>query len=240
LTFSYDVVQGERLPAGTPLGSANLAITQTLSYFEGIQEEIALGVKELLYKVIIPQFEKEQSIEHTLRIVGQDLDKYIEMIKNQLVFEELIRMIVDNTSKFPTNEDRDAIGIAISESIKQGKEKILTVPKGYYKDIKYDVDIDITGESIDTRVRQATIFSILQAVTADPTMTKDPVKRKILYMMMENGGISPDDIFDVEKKDIEDVIPMERGASGAGGAGGGVSSPMALGANIPGQGMQTV
>jgi len=150
---------------------------------------------------------------------------------------------VDNTSKFPTNEDRDAIGIAISESIKQGKEKILTVPKGYYKDIKYDVDIDITGESIDTRVRQATIFSILQAVTADPTMTKDPVKRKILYMMMENGGISPDDIFDVEKKDIEDVISMERGASGAGGAGGaggGVSSPMALGANIPGQGMQTV
>ena len=232
LTFSYDVVQGERLPAGTPLGSAQLAITQTLSYFEGIQEEVALSIKEMLYEVIIPQFKKEQSVEHTLRLVGQDLDKYVEMVKNQMVFEELIRMIVDKNAPFPTNEDRDAIGIAIAESIKQGKEKILTVPKGYYKDLKYDVDIDITGESIDTRVRQATIFSILQAVTADPTMTQDPIKRKILYMMMENGGISPDDIFDVETKDIEDVMAQK-------GAGGGVSAP-ALGAKIPGMAGQTM
>lgn len=234
LTFSYDVVQGERLPAGTPLGSANIAMSQTLSYFEGIQEDIALSIKEMLYEVIIPQFEKDSSAEHTLRLVGQDLDKYIDMVKNQMVFEELVRMIVDNTSKFPTNEDRDVKGIAISESIKQGKEKILTVLKGYYKDVKYDVDIDITGESIDTRVRQATIFSILQAVTADPTMTKDPVKRKILYMMMENGGISPDDIFDVEQKDVEDVMPGERGS------GGGVSSPLALTNSIPGAGTQTM
>lgn len=232
LTFSYDVVQGERLPAGTPLGAANLAITQTLSYFEGIQEEVALGVKELLYEVIIPQFEKEQSIEHTLRLVGQDLDKYIEMVKNQMVFEELIRIIVDKNAPFPTNDDRDAIGIAISESIKQGKEKILTVPKGYYKDVKYDVDIDITGESIDTRVRQATMFAMLQAITADRTMIQDPIKKKFLYMMAENGGIAPDDMFDVEKKDVESIMGMK-------GAGGGVSVP-ALGANIPGAGMQTV
>lgn len=215
LTFSYDVVQGERLPAGTPLGSAQIATAQTLSYFEGIQENVAMDIKEMIYTVIIPQFEKENNGEHTLRLVGQDLDAYIAMVKNELVFKEIIRLAT--TGPFPTNADKEAIGIAVEESIKQGKEKILTVPKGFYKDVKYDIDIDITGESVDTRVRAATKFAILQAITADPTMLQDPQKKKLLASYMEDGGVNAADIFDVESKKIEEVVP--------GRAGGGVSAP---------------
>ena len=177
----------------------------------------------MLYEIIIPRFQKENSTEHTLRLVGKDLDTFIEMVKNDLVMKEIIRKIY-NGDEVPTNEERDVIEIAIIESIKQEKEKILTIPKDFYKDIKYDVDIDITGESIDTRVRQATIFSVLQAVTSDPTMTQDPVKKKILYMMLENGGINPSDIFDVEKKDINLIQPEGMGMSLPRGSGGGVSS----------------
>ncbi len=57
-------------------------------------------------------------------------------------------------------------------------------------------------------------------------MTIDPMKRKILYMMMENGGISPDDIFDTPKKGVNEVAGQQMG-------GGGVSTP-ALGMQIPG------
>lgn len=234
LTFSYDVVQGERLPAGTPLGSANLAVSQTLSYFEGIQENIALAVKEMIYKVIIPQFKKENTLEHTLRLVGQDLDQYIAMVKNELVFLETVRIAV-NTGKILTNDEKDALGIAVEESIKQEKEKIITIPMSFYKDLKYDVDIDITGESIDTRVRSATLFAILQAITADPEMTTDPVKRKFLYTMGQDGGINMNDYLDVATKTPADMVPPEK----QGRAGGGVSAP-ALGQALPGQQMQTV
>lgn len=232
LTFSYDVVQGERLPAGTPLGSANLAISQTLSYFEGIQENVALEVKELIYKVIVPQFEKENTTEHTLRLVGQDLDQYIEMCKNELVFKEVIRIAV-NHGKIVTQEEADAIGIAVTEAIKQEKEKLLTIPLGFYQDLKYDVDIDITGESVDTRVRSATTFAILQAMTADPSMTTDPVKRKFLYQMGEDGGLNMADFLDTVKQSPETMMPE------SGRAGGGVSAP-AMGSPVMGQQMQTV
>jgi hypothetical protein len=229
LTFSYDVVQGERLPAGTPLGSAQLSISQTLSYFEGIQENIALDVKEMLYQVIIPQFQKESSTEHTLRLVGEDLDTYIEMVKNDLVGKEVVKMAVESirsNRSFPTNADKEAIGLAIEAAIKQGKEKILTVPKNFYDDAKYDIDIDITGESVDTRVRYATRFAILQAITADPTMTTDPVKRKFLYGIAEDGGLNPAELFGTEKKTIADVMGSEAPSPTKGGrAGGGVSAP---------------
>lgn len=231
LTFSYDVVQGERLPAGTPLGSAQLAVTQTLSYFEGIQENVALDIKEMLYAVILPQFEKDNTLEHTLRLVGQDLDQYIAMVRNELVLKEVVRMAV-NYGKIVSNEDVEAIRVAIEESIKQEKEKIVTIPLGFYKDLKYDVDIDITGESVDTRVRSATLFALLQAMTADPTMTTDPVKKKFLYQMGEDGGVNMADFLsDVKQTPEMNTNPAERRA------GGGVSAP-ALAAPI--QGAQTM
>jgi len=236
LTFSYDVVQGERLPAGTPLGSAQLAVNQTLSYFEGIQEEVALVVKEMLYKVVIPQFEKERTLEHTLRLVGEDLNTYIGMIKNEYVFKEVIRIAV-NKGVLLTEEEVDAIGIGVEEAIMSEGEKLIEVPVGFYKDVKYDVDIDITGESMDTRVRSATLFAILQAITTDPSMTTDPVKRKILLTLGEDGGVNMNDILGVPPTRPEDVVPPEM--QGNGGAGGGVSAP-AIASPIQGQMTQTV
>jgi len=220
LTFSYDAVQGERSPAGTPLGSTQISVTQTLSYFEGIQENVAMDIKEMLYEVILPQFEKENTQEHVLRIVGRDLDQYIGMVKNELVLKEVVRLAT-TSKKFPTNADKDAIGIAIEETIKQGKEKLLTIPKSFYEGIKYDIDIDITGESIDTRVRYATKFALLQAITADPTMTTDPMKRKFLFSMAEDGGLNPNDLFDSESKKPEDMVQKPNG--------GGVSAPASIG-----------
>jgi len=236
LTFSYDVVQGERLPAGTPLGSAQLAVSQTLSYFEGLQENVALTIKEMLYKAVIPQFEKERTLEHTIRLVGEDLNNYIAMIKNGYVFKEVVRIAVQQ-GVLLTEEEVDAIGIGVEEAIKQNKEKLITIPLGFYKDTKYDVDIDITGESIDTRVRSATLFAILQAITADPEMTTDPVKRQILLTMGEDGGVNMNDILGTPSKKPEDVVPPTQ--QGTGGAGGGVSAP-ALGQEVPGQNVQTV
>jgi hypothetical protein len=232
MTFSYDVVQGERLPAGTPLGSAKLAVTQTLSYFEQIQENVAMDVKEMLFKVIIPRFQTENTKLHTLRLVGKDLDQYVALIKNELVLKEVIRQATMQ-EHFPTEDEKDAIGLAIESSIKQGKEHLLDIPKGFYEGIKYDVDIDITGESVDTRVRSATRFAILQAITSDPTMLQDPVKKNILVGMAEDGGISPSELFNVEEKSVEQMVPP------TGRAGGGVSAP-AMGAAVPGQNSQTI
>lgn len=231
LTFSYDAVQGERSPAGTPLGSTQISIAQTLSYFEGIQEEIAMDIKEMLYDVVIPQFEKENNAEHTIRLVGKDLDIYVDMVKNELILKEMIRL--SSSGKFPTQEDKDVISVAIEETLKKDKEKLITIPKGFYRGLKYDVDIDITGESVDTRVKSATIFSILQAITADPTALTDPAKRAFLTAYAEQGGINLTEYIGTLKPDPmtaqnPQLSPIAKGS------GGGVSAPVGV---QPGQPM---
>jgi hypothetical protein len=235
MTFSYDVVQGERLPAGTPLGSAQIAMSQTLSYFETIQETIAMDIKEMIYDVIIPQFEKDSTPEHTLRLVGKDLDAYISMIKDGLVAEEVVKQFIKG--KFPTNYDAKVIGIAIENSFKRNGELLKTLPKNFYKGLKYDIDIDITGESVDTRVRNATKFAILQAIQSDPTMLQDPTKRKILFSVAEDGGVNLNDFVAQEKQSIEQQVA---GVQANKPGGGGISSPAMMGGAVPGQTSKTI
>jgi len=227
LTFSYDVVQGKRLPAGTPLGSAQLASAQIATYFDQIQEDIALDIKEFLFKVIIPKFQEENSVKHTLRLVGQDLDEYAEMILNEKLNEEIVKLVLKNVSQrqpFPTESDVETLKIVIKSSIKQNKEALVPIPKDFYDNLKYNIDIAITGESLDVRVRSATKFAILQAITTDPTMTTDPIKKKFLYSIAEDGGLSPADFFDITSKSPEEQIEQMM-TQQQGGAGGGVSAP---------------
>lgn len=216
-------------PIGKSVVAVQIALDQVVSYFEQIQEGVALQVKEMIYEDIMPYFEKSNTTEHNLRLVGKDLDAYVDMIKNQLVFEEVMRLAITK-GKFSSQHDADVIEIAIGEAIKSGKEHILTIPKSYYKDVKYDIDIDITGESIDTKARAATKMAILQAITADPTMTTDPTKRKFLASYMEDEDLNPSDFLGTEEKSPDQLVQGQAG----GRAGGGVSAPvpgMSAGAN---------
>jgi len=93
LTVSYDVVSGARLPAGTPLGSAKLAAGMAGAYFGQIRENIALDVKTLLYEAILPQFEKDMTEEHILRIAGEDLDKLNNLLQIRELNNQIIKFV---------------------------------------------------------------------------------------------------------------------------------------------------
>ena len=218
LTFSYDVVRGERLPSGTPLGSARIAAGMVSSYFEQIRENVAMNVKDLLYEVIIPQFKKENSTEHILRIAGEDLDKVNNLIIQNKTRNKTFEFI-KREKKFPNRLQIDLIKSTIVEAVKKNKEQLIKIGAGFYKDIKYIIEIVITGESLDTSIRAATLFAALQAITADPTLLTDPVKKKFFYRYLEQGGISPIDLeISEEPKGLEEITRKA--------VGGGISRPV--------------
>ena len=223
LSFSYDVVQGERLPAGTPLGSAKLAAGMTMSYFSQVQENIALDVKEFLYDVILPTFEKENTTEHILRLAGEDVDELNEMIINDKVFLSMVEYAGKN-GKMPEKKDFELTKTAITEGVKQGKEKSITIPKDFYKDLKYKIDIVITGESQDPDNAAQVEFAALQAITADPTILQDPLKKKIFFGILEKQGIDISKFESIQPTDMSQLASQTPQK----GSGGGVSAPVAM------------
>ena len=230
LSFSYDVVQGERLPSGTPLGSAKIAANMAMSYFDQLRENIALDIKEFLYSVIIPNFEKESSKEHILRIVGEDLDKLRDVILKQKTNDAIIKFIAKKR-KIPDQAQLELLKTALKEEVNQGKELLTSIPKGFYTGIKYAIDIIITGESKDTAIYAQTIFAALQAITADPMLLSDPNKKKFFYKYLEAGGVNPNDFIETIKEDNPMMNQMPEPFKGAGG---GVSRP----APMPQESMQ--
>jgi hypothetical protein len=55
--------------------------------------------------------------------------------------------------------------MAIQEKRKKKKEKTIKIPRGYYSDLKYWLEIDITGEAVDVRIKAANLQMALQAIT---------------------------------------------------------------------------
>ena len=229
ITFSYDVNRGERMPAGTPLGSAQLAAGMVGGYFSQIQENVAMDIKSLLYDVIIPGFKKSSNGEHILRIAGKDLDKLNKLIISQKSRNRLFEYIKTH-NRFPTESEYELIKRVVEETVKMGEEKMTLIPAKFYDNIKYKLDITITGESSDVRVKAANTLMAMQAIQSDPTILSDPSKKKLFFSFLEQGGLNPYDIVSPE-----DTAPQEVGRGG-----GGISRPSMPSNSIPGQQQTTL
>jgi hypothetical protein len=220
LSFAYDVVQGERLPSGTPLGSAKLAAGMTMSFFAQIQENIALDVKEFLYKVILPRFEQDSHGEHVLRLVGEDLDVINTLIIEQMATNELFRFLTTQ-HKLPESLHFDMIKAAIGEQVKSGVEKLVKIPKGFYDHLKYKIDIVITSESQDPNNAAQMEFAALQYMSVDPNLRQDPVRWKIFLSILEKQGLDISKFESIKPADVESLMAQQPQK----GAGGGISAP---------------
>ena len=220
-SFTTDIMLGERTPAGTPLGSAQLSTTQAMSYFDQIREDVGMAIKKFLYNFVLPQAEKNLTKEHVLRIVGNDLEKYNELLLNAKEKKNFFDLIL-KTGKVPDPKLMQLIKEVEKQRVEQDKEQQAFIPSNYYKDAKYDIDIEITGESKDVRVVAANILSALQAMGTDPTLMQDPTKRKIFGKYLEMGGIKIDD-FDAPSTEVPMAPQVQKGA------GGGVSAQKEIG-----------
>ena len=217
-TFSYDVIRGERTPAGTPLGSAQLSAAMTMSFFDQMRENIALEIKDLLWRFVIPGFEKTANKEHFLKIVGEDLQRINEMIKAQNVNTRVLEYIRTKGILPDTNQVKIFKELE-EERVSNIKERHFKVPAGWYKNIQYDIDIVITDESQSATVKAQSLIQAFQMITADPTILQDPIKKKIFGKYLEQVGIN---LYDLEAEIIKTNEPAMQSV---GGAGGGVSAP---------------
>ena len=213
-TFAYDVIRGERTPAGTPLGSAILQTQMAGGYFNLKRESLGLFLKELLFDWIIPSFENTTKKEHKLMLGEFDegeLDKLKGLILTRRANKAFINHI-KRSGRVPNKGERDILKAIVQEQIKGIKD--IKIPKGYYDNLEYKIDVVITSEQIDTASRLTTLQTILQILGSNPTILKDPRTRKVFYKLIDLAGISPTE-FEEETPGLEDVVPQQAQRGGS-------------------------
>lgn len=232
VTLARDVLRGERLPSGTPLGAVELVAGMARGYFDFIKRGLADSMKEYIYDVVIPAFEQEVSTDHILRLVGEDLAQYREMFVEADVRKRLFAHI-QRTNTIPDAIEIDVFRAISEEEMLRERELALPLPEGFYKDAEYDLDIIITGQYEDTRVSAANLQTALQLLMQRPDMLQNPILRKIFKNLLEKGGVRLEDIEgDIARAGINQALgdlPL-----------GGISGPEIGGEPVPGETELTV
>jgi len=216
-TFTSDITTGASLPSRTPLGVANLQASLASSFFERKREEMGLFIKRLLMDDIIPNFATDTAQEHTMIFSCADEESnYLDdAITEALVGEKIIKY-TEKTGWFPSVEQKELLRMQVKDKLKGKKQRFLKIPKNFWKNAKYMVDINITGESSDVSVKSQLVQMVLQIAGTNPMALQDPTSRSLIFKLLSLGGISPVELgLTYQSKDQPQMQPQVAGSLAA-------------------------
>ena len=210
-TFATEPLTGDRAPAGTPLGSTILQARMASGFFDQKKEEFAIFIKEILWDWVLPEFKKDKRGEHTLMVKNimtsdKGAEKFFQLQLNYRINKQKL-------GKFLPPEMWELKRALEAEKLKNSK---ITVPRNFYEDLKYKMQIDIVGESIDTASKLTTLQTLFQIIGSNPAVLQNKTTKNILFKMLNLAGFNPKDFEEDEVPTIQGVsqeTQVQRGGS---------------------------
>jgi len=181
-------------------------------YYDYQRERLGLFLKEVFYDWILPVFEKTANKRHKLYLRNglfseDEISRYTKTILEYRLRERVVDWIAKN-KRYPSASEIEML----REIIKHKKEKDIIIPPGFYKGLKYKIDFEITGESIDISAKVSTLQTILVMISQNPTILQDSSTRKIFFQLLDLLGI-PSYQFQQEEPELPETIIPQRGGS---------------------------
>lgn len=228
VTFSYEQMRGEPLPARTPLGATEMAYGASKQYYELLRQNVALRMKKLIRERIIPDFRNSYLDEETIvKLVGED----IEFIEDDLATKRAEKRFFEEMMKdgiLPTSQEMQSFKEIERNKIRK-KGEIELALDDMFDDFEYDIKVTITGESEDIRAKQQSLRMLAEMYMANPqAVQQDETLRKMMGDLAEGSGINLKEYFKQdEARQAQQQMPegLEQALQGMGRSGGGITRP---------------
>jgi len=137
LTFTFDAVRGESLPATTPATNAMLQNQQAASIFEQMKENLATQIIDFIKELILPDITKSSKREHIMRFVSKlpDLEKFDKLFTDNISAQAAAKYL-NETGFYPEEADVNKSRDTILQKLKDGGLiRSVKLPKGFFTDI---------------------------------------------------------------------------------------------------------
>lgn len=193
-TSAYNAQRGEDAPSGTPFRLQAINLQQSNSVFKDLQEELGIFISEIFMDWILPHLAKQLNAEHILAHEFsveelKEIDKaFTKDFANTRAMEQVL------SGSIVTQEDYDAFIQSADEVVKKTKTtRFLKIPKDYYKKVKANVTVNVTGEQANKAAILESLINILTVYAQNPNIAQDPVLTQIFMEIVEISGarISP-------------------------------------------------
>lgn len=192
MSFSYDAVRGESLPASTPVTNALMQNQNANSVFAFKRENLGLTLQDLFNEIVLPQLVKDLSKEHILRFMGsvEDVQKLDGLITKSLLRNTIMERLLDG--QIITEEDASKLEQELSGQLKQrGMNRFLKVIEGFYKDAEMEFDFMVTNEQENVATTATNLMTLITSLAQNPQMLDNPTVKTLLYEYAQKIGISP-------------------------------------------------
>lgn len=208
-TFTYEPISGQKLPSGTPLGSAQLQVRMGGQYFEQRLQDLGLFVKNVLWEWVFPEFKNKKKGKHILKFMGSEVE--LKKLDNLIIgsrIEKKIFEYLEKNKRIPTSEEVELMKSLEARKLSGTKERYLDIPDEFYENKKYKMNIIITGEQTDVAAKMATLQYVIPLVMSNPALLENPRLKGALYKLLDLAGISPIDFEGAveEPQKLEEVM----------------------------------
>lgn len=206
LTSTPDAIRGDTMPSGTAYRSVAIQNRESHSLFELMTENKGLALEKMLREYHIPYFLKQLKNRDELAVtldnagISQIDPRFVKYEAQKRAKEEVKGILLDGSV--------DELGRVDSESVEQdiqqdlnslGNQRFLKPSEisdkswnDIFKDLEWDLEVEITNENTEKEVTMTTLTTVLQTIAANPTILSDP-KASLLFnrILEETGKISP-------------------------------------------------
>ena len=192
LTFTFDAIRGESLPATTPATNAMLQNENAASVFQQMRENLAVQIVDFIKELVLPDIIKVSRAEHVLKFMGKinDLEKFDRMFTTKISQQTAYKYLT-KTGFYPEPGDIVNLEDKVSKKLKDsGLLRSVKIPAGFFSNIS-DVDIIIDNESRDIPLQTQNLQTLLGMIMGNPQALQDPMVKSLLYSYSELLGISP-------------------------------------------------
>lgn len=195
-TFSYDLVRGETPPSSTTLGAVQIAATQAASMFDYKRENVGLFLQEFIDDLVFPELAKKINTPHIFRFAGDRNE--MEKIRERIV-DSYLRSKIFETGEIPSQEYYDSLKQKLTDGYRKASDKVwLKIKKDFFKNLDYEVSLEITGEGKDLQSQLQNISTVLTELARNPELLNNPILKRLLYKQMTLMGMSISELEDAE------------------------------------------
>lgn len=190
LTFSQDVIAGEKMPSNTPATTTVVTDGNIKRFFDRKREDFALFVKDMLVEDIIPEFIKSNDTEHIFSLMGTYRDRdYFEQIILDRVLVNAFDKYVETNKRVPTAQAWQMLVETEARRISNRPTLDIKLMEGEYRKAKFKLDVVITKENEDTDSVIAGSQLILGLLQSNPAIIMNPMTRPLVLDLAEKLGV---------------------------------------------------
>lgn len=183
--FAFESATGETPPSGTPFRLQALLSNTVMSYFDRQKEIFGLYLQDTFFQQIIPIFAKQAkddiaTIAKSSEGYKEIMDLFVELQSNRHYAALALSPDIFEMKNVPSY---DVVKQHIAQEIVKSPYLFVELTKDMYKNAKYTLDLDITGEQKDPADKETltTLYTTL-------AQKGDPRAEDVLQILLASLG----------------------------------------------------